>query len=239
MRAMPPPSARSAASKIFRRDLPVLRDDLRVRPFSLYSSSLVISMSFFSPLKLRPPVGDCGSHLQNCSSRSGLRFGASRQRFEPELCESGAVDFQNCPYRFRFSSDFSHRTKTTGFLLRPSKRRLRPKLCELAANLQIFDLAKKIKRIVLRPAKQCLRPKLRELAANRPFLATANMEHSGERRLISKGGLFTRFQIAIRGIRSPHRPQDPFGAQGLHRMDTIQALANEEVRHGKSNCAAG
>jgi hypothetical protein len=84
-----------------------------------------------------------------------------------------------------------------------------------------------------------LRPKLRELAANRPFLATANMEHSGERRLISKGGLFTRFQIAIRGIRSPHRPQDPFGAQGLHRMDTIQALANEEVRHGKSNCAAG
>jgi len=219
---MPPPSARSAASKIFRRDLPVLRDDLRVRPFSLYSSSLVISMSFFSPLKLRPPVGDCGSHLQNCSSRSGLRFGASRQRFEPELCESGAVDFQNCPYRFRFSSDFSHRTKTTGFLLRPSKRRLRPKLCELAANLQIFDLAKKIKRIVLRPAKQCLRPKLRELAANRPFLATANMEHSGERRLISKGGLFTRFQIAIRGIRSPHRPQDPFGAQGLHRMDTLR-----------------
>jgi hypothetical protein len=101
-----------------------------------------------------------------------------------------------------------------------------PKLCESAAILQIFDLAKKIKGIILRPAKQCLRPELCQLAANRQILASEkNEDFSEQLEPISRGGLFTRFQIARATTTAGHR-----GAQRLHRMDTLMLIRLNLIR---------
>jgi hypothetical protein len=50
--------------------------------------------------------------------------------------------FKQAFHRIQESSDFSRR-QNQGIIVGPSKRRLRPKLCEPAANRQIFGLAKK------------------------------------------------------------------------------------------------
>jgi hypothetical protein len=91
---------------------------------------------------------------------------------------TGVVDFSNRRSTESRNHQIFRVGKNQGIIVGPSKRRLRPKLCEPAANRQIFGLAKKIKGIILRPAKQCLRSKLCELAANRQFLASEKMKTS-------------------------------------------------------------
>ena len=89
----------------------------------------------------------------------------------------------------------------------------------ICSKFQIFDLAKKIKGIILRPAKQCLRPELCQLASD--SRVGKNEDFSERLKPISKGGLFTRFQIARTSTTAGHR-----GAQGLHRMDTTQPTSD-------------
>jgi hypothetical protein len=120
---------------------------------------------------------------------------------KPKACEPSQWVFHTDFHRIQNRQIFRV-AKIAGIIVRPSKRSPRPKLCESDSEPPDFRLSQKNQRKRSSAPKQCLRPELCQLATNRQILASEKNEDFGERlKPISRGRLFTRFQIEIRRIR--------------------------------------